>query len=157
LLNKPHSCLEKAARMPYPTLLLALLPPEFIADVERLAEVVREVMREQEGQLIGLVIGLVRGEVTPVTMMEFEVAQAATLRELGRRLTEESVNRIEPDDAAQLPDSLSVNGDSHTPGSGKTPHKHVLCFFGEFTLWRFGWRTPDHTGATVFPLEEALA
>lgn len=142
--------------MPYPTLLLALLQPEFVADVEQLADVVRDVIREQEEQLIGIVIGLVRREVTPVAMMEFEVALATTLRELGRRLTEESVNRIELDDAAQLPDSLRINGDSHTPNSAKTPHKHVLSFFGEITLWRFGWRTPDHTGPTVFPLEDAL-
>ena len=142
--------------MPYPTLLLALLQPEFIADVERLADIVRDVIREQEEQLIGIVIGLVRGEVTPVAMMEFEVALATTLRELGRRLTEESVNRIEPEDAAQLPEWLTINGDSHTPNSTKTPHKHTLAFFGEITLWRFGWRTPDHTGETVFPLEEAL-
>ena len=142
--------------MSYSTLLVALLQPEFVADVEQLANDIRDVIHEQEDELIRTVIGLVLGEVTPVAMMEVEVSLAAILRECGRRLVEEAVNRIEPDDAAQLPDALTINGDTHTPNATKTPHSDVCCYFGKITLFRFGWRTPDHTGPTTFPLEESL-
>ena len=146
----------KDARMSYPTLLLALLQPEIVANVQQLANDIQDTIREHEVELIRVAVGFVMGEVSPVAMMEFEAAVAAALRETGRRLVEDSVNRMEPDDAAQLPGELTIHGDSHTPHATKTPHNDALCFFGKFTLDRFGWRRPDHTGPTVFPLEESL-
>jgi hypothetical protein len=142
--------------MSYATLLVTLLQPEFIAECRRLSGVAEDVLDQHKDELVKLFLTFVTGEVTPVALMEFETSLAALLREVGRRLTEEAVNRIEPESAAELPELLRIGGDSHTPNAEKTPRSDLLTFFGKITLWRFGWMTPDHTSPTVFPLEEAL-
>ena len=138
--------------MSYPTLLLALLQPEIVANVQQLANDIQETIREHEDELIRVAVGFVMGEATPVAMMEFEAAVAAALREIGRRLVEESVNRMEPDDAALLPGELTIHGDSHTPAATKTPHNDALCFFGKFTLFEPGYdRRTGRTRLPAFP------
>ena len=58
--------------MSYPTLLLALLQPEVVANFQQLANDIQDTIREHEDELIRVAVGFVMGEVSPVAMMECE-------------------------------------------------------------------------------------
>lgn len=142
--------------MSYRMLLLVVMSPELVEEIHALAQRVRDVIREHEERLVQAALEMATGEVTPVAMMQFEATLARELREVGRCVVELVGNALEPETPGALPPSLTIAGDNHVPAPRKTPRRHVLTFFGEITLYRFGWRTPDHQNPSVFPLEEAL-
>ena len=48
--------------MSYPTLLLALLQPEIVANVQQLANDIQDTIREHEDELIRVAVGFVMGK-----------------------------------------------------------------------------------------------
>lgn len=142
--------------MSYGMMLVALLPESLLREAHSMAGDVRRVLRESEDELVALVVGFQSTELTPQSTMQFETALQHVVRETARRVCELVYNRLEPDSPADLPETLTVSGDTHAPAKEKTPHADVLTLFGRITLHRFVWRQPDHRSSAVCPLEEAL-
>jgi len=142
--------------MSYGMMLVALLPESLLREARSLSGEVRRILRESEDELVALVLGFLGSEITPQSTMQFETALQHVVRETARRICELIYNRLEPDSPADLPEALTVSGDTHVPATEKTPHADVLTLFGRITLHRFVWRQPDHRGSGVCPLEDAL-
>ena len=51
------------------------------------------------------------GEISPTTMHQFEVELQDLLRELGRRIVQWTVNRLEPEERLEMPGQFLWNGD----------------------------------------------
>ncbi len=90
--------------------------------------------------------------------MAFEQQLAEQVREVARLTTEFAYNRLEADEAEELPQHLHYEAGQYRRLNRKTPHRHVATLFGKITLWRHGYRyvQRDVAESTIFPLEIQL-
>jgi hypothetical protein len=140
--------------MPYSTVLKVVLTSLLAGEMH--AEI-REALAADIDAIIALVARFGTQAVTPASAAQFESELADKLRELGRRLLETTVNRLEP--AAQtLPATVRWEATDYRRLNQATPNRHVATLFGTITLWRHGYRPSDKDSAeaTIFPLEQAL-
>jgi hypothetical protein len=96
-----------------------------------------------------------RGELTPATMFQFETALDARLRELGRRIVEWVVNRLEPEERQAMPGQFLWEGEYYRR-SGKSRLRNLNCLFGPVVLRRFCYQPLETCGRCLFPLELQL-
>lgn len=95
---------------------------------------------------------------TPLATLDFEQELQALLREVGRLIVEYAYNRLEPDEAEELPQHLDHDGQRYRRLNQKTPKGEVATLFGKITLHRHGYRPMerDSSEPTIFPLELQL-
>lgn len=93
--------------------------------------------------------------VDPEKTLDFERHLQEELRELGRRLTQETYNHVEPV-AATLPKHVVFEASLYTRLNRKWA-QNVWTLFGQVRLQRVGYRPSDKSGdPTIFPLAMAL-
>lgn len=96
-----------------------------------------------------------RGEITPSTMFRFETELQDLLRELGRRIMEWTLNRLEPEERLEMPRQLLWDGDYYRRRN-KSPLRNLNCLFGPIKLLRFCYQPLETCGKCLFPLEIQL-
>ena len=99
--------------------------------------------------------GFRRGELTPTTMFQFETALHDGLRELGRRIIQWVVNRLESEERREMPGQFLWEGEYYRRG-GKSPLRNLNCLFGPVLLRRFCYQPLETCGRCLFPLELQL-
>ena len=77
-----------------------------------------------------------RGEISPSTMFRFETELQDLLRELGRRIMEWTLNRLEPEERLEMPSQFLWDGDYYRRRN-KSPLRNLNCLFGPIKLLRF--------------------
>ena len=96
-----------------------------------------------------------RGEISPSTMFRFETELQDLLRELGRRIREWTLNRLEPEERSGMPRQLRWDGDYYRRRN-KSPLRSLNCLFGPIELLRFCFQPLETCGKCLFPLEIQL-
>ena len=95
------------------------------------------------------------GQQSPRNSFQFETELMGLLWEMGRRIVEWRFNRIEPDDAHELPRQLKWEGEYYRRRR-KSPLRNLNCLFGPIKLWRFYYQPMEALGRCLFPLEFQL-
>ena len=101
-----------------------------------------------------LVAGFRRSDLSPAAMFRFETELSSLLREMGRRIVEWTVNRLEPD-RCELPPLLKWQGEYYRRRD-KSPLRNLNCLFGRITLSRFCYQPLEACGRCLFPLQVQL-
>lgn len=96
-----------------------------------------------------------RGEISPSTMFRLETELQDLLREMGRRIMEWTLNRLEPEDRLEMPSQLLWDGDYYRRRN-KSPLRNLNCLFGPIKLLRFCYQPLETCGKCLFPLEIQL-
>ena len=96
-----------------------------------------------------------RGEISPSTMFRFETELQDLLRDLGRRIMEWTLNRLEPEERLEMPSQLLWDGDYYRRRN-KSPLRNLNCLFGPIKLLRFCYQPLETCGKCLFPLEIQL-
>ena len=96
-----------------------------------------------------------RGEISPSTMFRFENELQDLLRELGRRIMEWTLNRLEPEERLEMPSQFLWEGDYYRRRE-KSPLRNLNCLFGPIKLLRFCYQPLETCGKCLFPLEIQL-
>ena len=96
-----------------------------------------------------------RGETSPSTELRFEQTLEGLLRELGRRVVEWTLNRLEPEERSEMPGQFFWNGDYYRRRN-KSPLRNLNCLFGPITLMRYCYQPLETCGKCLFPLENRL-
>lgn len=108
-------------------------------------------------ELTRLVASMLSGEkVTPHEFMEFEEKLAEELRETGRVVVEETVNRVEKETTQQF---VLHHGLIYRRLKEKTRNQHISTFFGSICVRRHVYRYCDSRDVSercIFPLELRL-
>jgi hypothetical protein len=120
------------------------------------AKLVDQVWTAVKGGFEKLVASL-SAEVEPKTFMAFEETMAELVRELGRRIVEKSVNRLEGRVARR--ERVKYRGLGYTRLRKKTKNRYVSTLFGNVALERSVFRSVDAKQAPepcIFPLELRL-
>ncbi|MGH7927750.1 MAG: hypothetical protein ACREQV_08135 [Candidatus Binatia bacterium] len=115
--------------------------------VLRVARLVASFRRDQSS--------LIGARVSPEAMFQFETELEGLLREIGRRIVEWTVNRLEPEDRHQMPRLLKWEGEYYRRRS-KSPLRNLNCLFGPIALKRFCYQPLESCGRCLFPLEVQL-
>lgn len=118
-------------------------------------------MQPLHDELEELARNLLLQRLTPQNVWEFERALQERLREAGRRVTEVLYNRLEPDEADEMPKQVECQGYAYSRKNGKTRNRQgVATLFGRIELSRFSYeplREAREDGQRSFsPLEQAL-
>jgi hypothetical protein len=77
------------------------------------------------------------------------------LRELGRRIMEWTLNRLEPEERSAMPHQLLWDGDYYRRRN-KSPLRNLNSLFGPIKLLRFCYQPLEMCGKCLFPLEIQL-
>lgn len=94
--------------------------------------------------------------VSPATTHQFERQLQDELRELGRQLTQWTVNHLEPANPRDLPAHVAFGSGLYTRLNQKTP-QNAWTLFGQIRLYRVGYRPTDKNGEPcIFPLALSL-
>jgi hypothetical protein len=143
--------------MPYVTQLLLVLTSH-AAIMTEVRRQIDQLWKDHGEALEQIVLGFMLAEISPATMFEFETQIAEQVRELARQLVENVLNRIETDDAEQMPHDLEHQGGGYRRLNQKTRNAHVATLFGTIELWRYPYRYwhRDVPEACIFPLEMEL-
>ena len=96
-----------------------------------------------------------RGPISPTSLFEFETALNDLLRELGRRLVQWAVNRLEPEERWKMPGQFLWDGEYYRRGH-LSPLRNLHCLFGPIRLRRFCYQPLETSGRCLFPLELQL-
>lgn len=96
-----------------------------------------------------------RGGVSAWAMLSWERALGRELRELGRLIVEQVVNRIEPDDERELPQHERFDGE-WSRRKTKSPLRNLNCTFGRIKFQRCLYQPLETSGRCLFPLERRL-
>lgn len=141
--------------MTYRTWIAVILTSGLEAELQ---QILAERFQEHSQRLTEVALKLVLSGVSPTNVREFEQQLAESLRELGRQVLEEVYNRIEPEEANQLPHHVWHEAGGYRRLNKKTRNKHVSTLFGNIALWRYGYRYwhRDTDQETIFPLEVQL-
>jgi hypothetical protein len=102
-----------------------------------------------------LTSGFRRGELTPRTTFQFETALREKLRELGRRIVQWTVNRLEPEERQDMPGQFLWEGEYYRRGS-KSPLRNLNCLFGPVLLRRYLYQPLETCGRCLFPRQLQL-
>jgi len=90
------------------------------------------------------------------SLFQFETALASLLWEMGRRIVEHTLNRVEPAEASGMPSGLYWEGDWYRR-KRRSPTRNLNCLFGRIRLWRWLYESPDELRlSALFPLERML-
>jgi len=103
-------------------------------------------------QIARLVGGFRRGPLTPEAMFQLEKSLEGLLREMGRRLLQWAINRLEPRDLPEMPRYLKWDGEYYRR-RGKSRLRNLHCLFGPIALERFYYQPLETCGRCLFPLE----
>ena len=95
------------------------------------------------------------GEISPVTMLEFELNLLDLLREMGRRIVQSAVNRLEPEERSKMPGQFLWEGEYYRRRD-KSPLRNLNCLFGPIALRRYCYQPLETCGKCLFPLEIRL-
>ena len=96
-----------------------------------------------------------RGEISPITMFQFEKDLQDLLRELGRRIVQWAVNGLEPEERSEMPGQFRWDGDYYRRHH-KSPLRNLNCLFGPIKLLRYCYQPLETCGRCLFPLEIQL-
>jgi hypothetical protein len=102
-----------------------------------------------------LIRGFRRGDISPTTMFQFETELQRLLRELGRRIVQWTVNRLEPEQRYEMPHQFLWDGEYYRRRD-KSPLRNLSCLFGPLALRRFCYQPLELCGRCLFPLEIQL-
>jgi len=130
-------------------------------DLQQVHEEVQAATQPLHDELEELVRNLLLQPVSPESVWEFERAVQERLREAGRRVTEAVYNRLEPDEADEMPRQVECAGYGYSRKNGKTRNRQgVATLFGRIELSRYSYeplREARDDGQRSFsPLERAL-
>ncbi len=98
-----------------------------------------------------LIDQFVQAEPTPQTTMAFELELSALLREVGRRMMDWTLNRLEPEADEEAPSRVEYEGRLYRRRR-KHPHA-VATYFGPVTLRRRLYEPLGGRGRSLHPLE----
>ena len=96
-----------------------------------------------------------RGEISPITMFQFERELQDLLRELGRRIVQWTINGVEPKERSEMPGQLRWDGDYYRRHP-KSPLRNLNCLFGPIKLLRYCYQPLETCGPCLFPLQIQL-
>lgn len=96
-----------------------------------------------------------RGEITPERMFEFETALHDLLRELGRRMMQWAVNRLEPEERQGMPRQYLWDGEYYRRGQ-LSSSRNLHCLFGPIAFRRYCYQPLETCGRCLFPLQVRL-
>jgi hypothetical protein len=130
-------------------------------DLQRIQADVQTALQPLHDELEELARELLLQRLTPQNVWEFERALQERLREAGRRVTEVLYNRLEPDEADEMPKQVERAGYAYSRKNGKTRNRQgVATLFGRIELSRFSYeplREAREDGERSFsPLERML-
>jgi len=106
-------------------------------------------------QIARLVAAFARERPSPAGMFEFETQLDSLLREMGRRIVEWRLNRLEPTDRRRMPKHYIWDGEYYRLRDS-SPMRNLNCLFGPITLHRFCYSPLETVGRCLFPLEVQL-
>lgn len=95
------------------------------------------------------------GEISPATMVQFEMELDGLLRELGRRIVQWTVNGLEPEERSEMPGQFLWNGDYYRRRD-TSPLRNLNCLFGPIKLVRYCYQPLETCGKCLFPLQIQL-
>ena len=119
-------------------------------EAERLVDVVLDGARQP---LINAVVVFFETQISPLTLMAFEIALLALVREKGRRLLEAVLNACEPSRPDELPKDVWFECGGYRRRNQKTANRNVASRFGDIVLHRYGYRSWQAGEESIFPLE----
>lgn len=128
----------------------------FESNEQRAQQIVQWAWLAIEPKLVSLIAEFLQHGLTPLRFFEFEIALVQCVRQLGQRLTEATVNRLEPDDPKEQLLDLWFQCSGYRMRGEKTCNAHVGTLFGTITVWRRGYRSNDRSDRSIFPLEMML-
>jgi hypothetical protein len=96
-----------------------------------------------------------RGPLSPTTMFEFETAVNDLVRELGRRIVQWAVNRLESEERRDMPGQMLWDGEYYRRAH-QSPLRNLSGLFGPIRLRRFCYQPLERSGRCLFPLELQL-
>lgn len=96
-----------------------------------------------------------RGEISPSTLLQFEKDLQVVLLELGRRIVEWTINRLEPDERSEMPGQFRWEGEFYRR-KGKSSLRNLNCLFGTIQLFRYCYQPLETCGKCLFPLQRQL-
>ncbi len=130
-------------------------------DVQRILEEARSVAESQLEEIGQLVQTFLLQPVTPEATWQFENAVEDRLRELGRNILETVYNRLEADDAGEMPKQVGYDRHEYSRKNEKTNNRNGIgTVFGKISLVRFSYEplgeARDDKQQSVSPLELSL-
>ncbi|MEK6236707.1 MAG: hypothetical protein N2C14_18520 [Planctomycetales bacterium] len=96
-----------------------------------------------------------RGTVTPDATFHFEIELQNLLREVGRFIVQETLQRLEPDDPRHMPTRFLWDGEYYRRRR-KSPMRNLNCLFGPIALRRCCYQPLETAGRCLFPLQLQL-
>ncbi len=130
-------------------------------NVQRILEEARSVAESQWEEIGQLVQTFLLQPVTPEATWQFENAVEDRLRELGRNILETVYNRLEADDAGEMPKQVEHDRHEYSRKNEKTNNRNGIgTVFGKISLVRFSYEplgeARDDKQQSVSPLELSL-
>jgi hypothetical protein len=122
-------------------------------EAERLVDGVLDRARQP---LIDAVIFFFEQQISPLTLMAFEIALLGLMREMGRQLLELVLNACEPCRPDELPKDVWFECGGYRRRNQKTANRNVASRFGDIVLHRYGYRSWQAGDGSIFPLEMLL-
>lgn len=122
-------------------------------EAERLVDVVLAHARQP---LIDVAVIFFEKQISPLTLMAFEIALLGLVREMGRQLLELVLNACEPDRPNELPKDVWFECGGYRRRNQKTANRNVASRFGDIVLHRYGYRSWQAGDGSIFPLEMLL-
>lgn len=131
------------------------------ADVAGICEEIQSAAQSQDEDIERLVQEFFLRPTTPEATYEFEKALEDRLRETGRRIAEVVYNRIEADNAEEMPKRVESDGQEYSRKNEKTNNRNGLgTLFGKIALSRFSYEplseARDDGQPSFSPLEMSL-
>lgn len=122
-------------------------------EAERLVDVVLAHARQP---LIDVAVLFFEKQISPLTLMAFEIALLGLVREMGRQLLELVLNACEPGRPNELPKDIWFECGGYRRRNQKTANRNVASRFGDIVLHRYGYRSWQAGDGSIFPLEMLL-
>ena len=125
-----------------------------VQSLEELVQPCQEVLAET-------VVKFLSSPPSPQSMYELEHKLQQVLRRLGRSVVESAVNRLEPEEACQMPSRLRRQSAEFSRKGAKTRQRGgVNCLFGRIEVWRWSYEPLAEERAaglkSIAPLEDQL-
>ena len=105
------------------------------------SNLIKQALGEGESKLLDLLATLLLEPMTPSSFSVFEERLAEMLRELGRAIVEQVVNKVETNQARR---TILTHGLIYHRLAKRTRNGHVSTLFGDITVQRFGYRYSDY-------------
>jgi hypothetical protein len=109
-----------------------------LQEAERIVDTVFDKLRQP---LIDAVVGFFEKQISPHSLMAFEVALFGLVREMGRQVLELVLNACEPGQPDKLPKDIWFESGGYRRRHTKTANRHVSSRFGDIVLHRCGYRS----------------